>query len=280
MNSNIYNHQKEIKEKGYTVVSDILTQTELEHYRNLLERDCEIYTRDFAKDENQSAHGLNDKSLEKVVYNVHNKDLSWHKLFNEKTIIEIIEPFLKEGSYKNSEPFYMYNNSARCPLKGNKGQQLHLDSRVAGGEFCLVMNVLWVLNDFTTDNGATRIYPGSHKFNHFSEDGKHYKEEKIITAKAGSALIFNASLWHGGGPNTDGSDRWALALGYARWFIKPAFDYMQNTPPNIFDKLTTEQKEMLGFNSVPPKDEFTRRRRRSLECEKPSFYKLPNNRNE
>ena len=45
--------------------------------------------------------------------------------------------------------------------------------------------------------------------------------------------------------------------------MKPSFDYMFNTPLKIFKKLKKSQKAFLGFDLVPPKDEFTRRRRRS-----------------
>ena len=89
-------------------------------------------------------------------------------------------------------------------------------------------------------------------------------------------MIFNANLWHGGGPNIDGTSRWAYALGYARWYIKPSFDYMRNTPLDIYESLTISQKKLMGFFNVPPKDEFTRLRRISDEPETPFDYKIPN----
>ena len=77
------------------------------------------------------------------------------------------------------------------------------------------------------------------------------------------------------GPNLDGNSRWAYALGYARWFIKPSFDFMKNTPKNIYDQLTDDKKALLGFNCVPPKDEFSRLRRISQVPEIPENYNLP-----
>ena len=66
----------------------------------------------------------------------------------------------------------------------------------------------------------------------------------------------------------------ALTLGYARWFIKPAFDYMKNTPHEIYDALSESQKKLMGFDSVPPADEFTRVRSRSKVPERPDVYEL------
>ena len=56
-----------------------------------------------------------------------------------------------------------------------------------------------------------------------------------------------------GRTNHDGTSRWAYALGYARWFIKPSFDYMRNTPSEIYNALDDNQKKLMGFYNVPPK---------------------------
>ena len=268
-------YKKQLDELGYVVLSDLISNEDCEFYKNLLEKDYKQYKDQYQNSADKTKHNLNDKSLEKVVFNLHNKNLAWFKLFENSKVLNVLDSVLYDGSYKNSEPYYLNNISARCPLKGNPGQQLHLDSRLAGVNYCLVANVLWVLDDFTAQNGATRVVPGSHKFNSFTEDGKVYEEEILVLAKKGSAIIFNANLWHGGGGNFDGTSRWALALGYARWFIKPAFDYMQNTPNEIYDHLTDSQKKLLGFNCVPPKDEFTRLRRLSEVPEKPFYYEFP-----
>ena len=97
----------------------------------------------------------------------------------------------------------------------------------------------------------------------------------MITAKKGSVLIFNTSLWHGSSKKNDDSSRWAVLLGYYRWFLKPSYDYLQNTPKSIYKKLSKSQKQLLGFDVTPPKDEFTRVRRKSFSFEKPNNYKLP-----
>lgn len=269
------NIKQQFDELGYMVIPNLISEDECEQYKNLLENDYQKYSSKYANNISNTAHGLDNKSSEKVVFNLHNKDLSWFKLFENKNILEVLDILLTEGSYKNAEPYYLYNNSARCPLKGNMGQQLHLDSRFPGINYCIVVNVLWMLDDFTLDNGATRIVPGSHKFMNFTEDGKVYDEEIRVTGKKGSAIIFNANLWHGGGANLDGASRWAVALGYSRWMIKPSFDYLQNTPKNIYDSLNDSQKKLLGFNCTSPKDEFTRLRSLSVESEIPFDYNLP-----
>jgi ectoine hydroxylase-related dioxygenase (phytanoyl-CoA dioxygenase family) len=269
------NCRDEIDNSGYLFLPNLISPADCDKYKLLLENNYSNYSDKYASNFEGSSHGLDDKSKEKVVYNLHNKDLSWYKLFEHPDVLVVLDCMLLEGSYNRSEPYYLNNISARCPLKGNTGQQLHLDSRLPGVSHCIVANVIWLLDDFTPENGATRIVPGSHKFDYFAENGKVYDEEILITGKKGGALIFNANTWHGGGANINGESRWALVLGYARWFIKPSFDYMQNTPKIIYDQLSQPQKRLMGFDSIPPKDEFTRIRRRSIDPEIPHKYTLP-----
>jgi len=266
----------QINTLGYAILESIITPQECEQYKVLLERDYDKYSPLYASNNlKKSKHGLDNKIHEKVVYNLHNKDILWYKLFFHEQILNILDSILVEGSYHNSEPYYLYNNSARNPLKGNTGQQLHCDSRLPGVNYCIVANVIWMLDDFTIENGATRIIPGTHKNKSFPEDGKVYTEEILITGKKGSVLIFDANLWHGGGGNFNGASRWAVALGYARWFWKPSFDYMLNTPKHIFNQLSENQKKLMGFTCTPPKDEFTRVRTISNLPETPLPYELP-----
>ena len=149
-------------------------------------------------------------------------------------------------------------------MKGNKGQPIHIDSNLPGINYNIITNVMWYFDDVNEKNGTTIVVPGSHRFRKYAPGNvKKIKNKKYIKAKMGSVLILNANLWHGGSKkDTDGS-RWALVLGYARWFIKPSFDYMYNTPASIYKKLSSIEKALLGFNLIPPRDEFTRLRRRS-----------------
>lgn len=268
----IKNRVEEIKRKGFTLIPNVISENECKNYKELLEKHFQKHHKYYVK--SLTNKSVADKSFEKVVYNLHNKDLSWFKLFENNLVIKILNSLLKEGSYKNKEPFYLNNISARCPYKGNKGQPIHLDSNLPGVNYNIVTNVIWYFDDVNKKNGTTIIVPKSHKFMKYPNNNKKIKNLKYISAKKGSVLIFNANLWHGGSSKNDFNSRWALILGYARWFIKPSFDYMKNTPKNIYKRLNDRQKSLLGFSLVPPKDEFTRMSRRSEINEIPEEYKL------
>ncbi len=263
------------RQEGYVVFPDLVSSDKCEYYKELLEEDYIKYSTHYADRKTSTNHGLQDKSSEKVVFNLHNKNLAYYDLFDNKTLISFLDIVLKEGSYQNSEPYNLLNISARNPHKKAKGQQLHLDSNLPAGDYPIIVVALWMLDDFHMENGATRIVPGSHKNKGYAEDGKRYDNELTVTGKQGSLLVFNGSLWHGSSDKLIEGDRWAVILGYGRWFIKPSFDFSKNMPKSMYENLTAERKELLGFKSQPPIDEFTRMTRRSNEFEDPIDYKLP-----
>jgi ectoine hydroxylase-related dioxygenase (phytanoyl-CoA dioxygenase family) len=268
-------HIEAINQSGFTFIPNLISKSECEQYKALLERDYRRYASMYVGATSGNSNDLCNKSGEKVVFNMHNKDKAWFALFENATILEVADAVLKKGTYGNAEPYYLNNISARCPLRGHPGQQLHIDSNLPGNSFCLILNVLWLLDDFTLENGATRVVPGSHRWNSFAPDGESHPDEVRVTGQRGGALVFNANIWHGGAENTTDETRWAVALGYARWFIKPSFDFAKNTPLDVYHSLTDAQKDLLGFRLMPPKDEFTRMRRRSDEYECPASYSLP-----
>ena len=271
----INEHIARLDDDGFTVLPSLLTRKECEHFKALLENDFISYSPLYANTREVKTSSLASKVGEKVVYNLHNKSYEWFKLFEHQDILPLLDGLLKEGSYSGAEPYYLNNISARCPLKGHPGQQLHSDSNLPGINYCIIVNVLWTLDEFTLENGATRLVPRSHRIRQFATDGVVHPNEIRITAPQGSAIVFNANLWHGGGENTTPDSRWAVALGYARWFIKPSFDFMYNTPKHIYDQMTNEQRKLLGFHLYPPTDEFSSLRRRSDEPRHPPHYSLP-----
>jgi len=275
MNKN--NSINEIKEQGYTILDNVLSKDKCEMFKSMLNSDYEQYGSKYAKSIS-AAHGLNNKEQEKIVYNLHNKDIKYFEICDNPQIIPIVKELLQEGSYQDSQPFSLLGFDARNPSSNTEPQQLHLDSNLPGqGGFPLMIIALFMLDEFTKDSGTTRIVPGSHLRSDYSENGKTYDEEISVEGKQGSVLIFNGAIWHGGGKKSNDASRWAVIPSYGRWFMKPAFNFTENIPSNIFNQLTNERKELLGLNTVPPKDEFTRITRRSAEYEWRNNYQLPTN---
>lgn len=118
-------------------------------------------------------------------------------------------------------PFHLFTFGARDPLPGFGQQGLHTDWLARGAdEPYSVATALWLLDDFTPRNGATRLIPGSHRGTYvlpkaMRQPLARHPNEIIITALAGSVLVFNGHLWHSGTRNETALARRVLQLQYA-----------------------------------------------------------------
>jgi len=139
-----------------------------------------------------------------------------------------------------------------------------MDSNLPGkGSYPLVMIVIIMLDDFTSENGATRVVPSSHLRDDYAESNKKYENEISIKGKVGDVIIINGSLWHGSEKNSTSLERWSINIGYARWFIKPSFDIPRSLNKDIYNKMNEFERELMGLKTVPPIDEFDRLTRKS-----------------
>jgi ectoine hydroxylase-related dioxygenase (phytanoyl-CoA dioxygenase family) len=136
---------------------------------------------------------------------------------------------------------------------------VHIDSHLS----CNLNNntsdvvILFCLEDFTKDNGATKIWPGSHLSGVRIQNSKNYKKlvkkkYKYAEAKKGSIIFFLGQTWHQIGKNISKKSRWGILCHYKRWWIKPSTDYTK-CGASIYSKLNQVQKELFGFNSISPK---------------------------
>lgn len=101
------------------------------------------------------------------------------------------------------------------------------------------------LVDFTADNGATRVFPGS---NHW-ETGRYPADEKPEVAEmpAGSAILYLGSTFHGGGAHTATEPRRGVHLSYTLGWLRTEENNYLAVPPEIACELPRECQEVLGY---------------------------------
>ena len=118
--------------------------------------------------------------------------------------------------------FKLSSLNGRAALPGEGLQGLHADWHEAvDGKDYQVCNSIWLLVDFTVDNGATRVLPGSHRFGALPKEALEnpwvaHPDEILLTGRAGTVVIFNSHLWHGGTVNREESPRYALHAYFTR----------------------------------------------------------------
>lgn len=141
--------------------------------------------------------------------------------------------------------------NARAALPGEGLQSLHVDWRgaVEAGDFH-VCNSIWLLDDFTAENGATRVVPGSHNWvktpqQEMSNAMDTHPQEVILVAPAGTVVIFNSHTWHGGTLNRTQNPRRALHSYYCRRDQKQQTDQRSSLNPETVARLSQATQVVL-----------------------------------
>ena len=109
---------------------------------------------------------------------------------------------------------------------------------------CVAVNVLWMLDAFTEENGGTHIVPGSHLSGKQPPDST---QTAIAEAPSGTALILDGRTWHGTGPNTSDNDRRAILTTFCAPQFRPQENYCIGTHPSILQSATNDLLALLGF---------------------------------
>ena len=142
------------------------------------------------------------------------------------------------------------------------GQPLHVDmGAIADDRGYWVCNTVWLLDDFTRDNGSTRMVPGSHKWGTRPQDVMRdpyapHPQEELLIAPAGTIVVMNAHMWHGGTANRTGSPRLAMHGFYCR-HDKPQQQYQkQLLRPEVQAALSPELRSLLALDD-PLNDELS-----------------------
>jgi ectoine hydroxylase-related dioxygenase (phytanoyl-CoA dioxygenase family) len=106
-------------------------------------------------------------------------------------------------------------------------------------------NTIWAMNDFTTANGATRVMPGSNRF----EDGLQFTEPDTEPAEmpAGSVLFYTGSLYHGGGANRADHVRFGLNITYAVSWLRQEENQYLSCPLEIARTLPDDLLRLMGY---------------------------------
>jgi ectoine hydroxylase-related dioxygenase (phytanoyl-CoA dioxygenase family) len=132
---------------------------------------------------------------------------------------------------------------------GERAQPIHADDQlipIAKPHVPTVCNTMWALTDFTEENGATRIVPGSHLRDHSPTYGERY--DSIAAAMpAGSVLVWHGSLWHGGGANRTERRRVGIAMNYCAGYIRQQENQQLGIPRAVARGFSKRLRQLVGY---------------------------------
>ncbi|HEX4195885.1 MAG TPA: phytanoyl-CoA dioxygenase family protein [Caulobacteraceae bacterium] len=127
-----------------------------------------------------------------------------------------------------------------------------------------VINITWALTDYTRDNGALAMVPGSHRFgrmplpyeeNFLSNDAP--VRAVPVECPAGSLIIWGGTTWHGSYPRNQDGLRVNLIMAFCRSYMKQVRDFRREIPEPVVQRNGPEFAQLIGMNSLYPIDAKT-----------------------
>ncbi|MEM7226069.1 MAG: phytanoyl-CoA dioxygenase family protein [Pseudomonadota bacterium] len=165
-------------------------------------------------------------------------------LVEHAQLLEVADEILLE----NSLSYRLGSLTGIEILPGESAQALHRDDhiyplRLPGFE--LQIGVMWALDDFSAENGGTRVVPGSH---HWLEPRSALPEEIVeVAMPKGSALVYLGSTLHGGGANGTDQPRMGLINTYALGWLRQEENLYTKIPRERAKSFSKRVQELIGY---------------------------------
>jgi ectoine hydroxylase-related dioxygenase (phytanoyl-CoA dioxygenase family) len=163
----------------------------------------------------QSGDELGENKIPDILCNLIEKDTMFDVCLTHPRVLGAVAHVLRKD-------LKLFSMNARSPGRGNGHQGLHADwhESVEPGEY-KICNSIWMLDDFTEANGATRIVPGTHLNGRRAQDELAdaevtHPDEIRVTGPAGTVAVFNSHVWHGGTQNQTDNPRHAITSAFAQ----------------------------------------------------------------
>ncbi len=241
--------QRELDEFGFIVLPEFIEPDWLAELQIATERQFEL-------EGDAAGSEFRQETGSRRLANLCNKGDTFRRVVVEPRLLELVELVLG-AEYKLSS----LNARSANPYNG-VSQPLHADmGAVADENGFWVCNSVWMLDDFTPDNGALRVVPGSHRWNSLPQDvlddpATPHPDEVLVTGKAGTVVVMNAHCWHGGTANRTERPRTALHAFYCRR-DKPQQQYQQRLlSADVLASLSEIERRVLAIDD-PQNDAVT-----------------------
>lgn len=159
-----------------------------------------------------------------------------------ENVLPVVEGVLDAGCLVSSL-------SSISIMPGETPQPIHADDQLIPlpkPHPPIVCNTMWAISDYTDDNGATRIIPGSHLRDHSPAYGEEYDSVPAAMPK-GSVMVYDGAMWHGGGANRSDDRRVGIAMNYCAGYIRQQENQQLGIPREIAKGFSPRLRELVGY---------------------------------
>lgn len=182
------------------------------------------------------------------VYSLVGKGEPFRRLAEQPDVLAVIDRVLM--------PNYLLSTEQSIRLHpGEQAQKWHTDDGFyhtpRPHPHTLAVTVIWAIEDFTADNGATEFIPGSQRWADDHPDDRHAPSIPAVMP-AGSALLFDAAMWHRGGHNRSTGTRLAISPQYCQPYLRPQESQLLTVPPDAARTCSDRLRTLLGYSIHPP----------------------------
>jgi ectoine hydroxylase-related dioxygenase (phytanoyl-CoA dioxygenase family) len=182
------------------------------------------------------------------VYALLAKAPSVAKLVEHPAVLRVVDELLP--------PHYLLSAALAINVHpGETPQSFHIDDNAGGAGVkrprpMFGVSTIWALDEFTADNGATEVVPGSHQWGdeHIPTDRDAVK----VLMAAGSVLLFAGNLLHRGGANRGTSIRLAITPQYCAPWLRQIENMVLAVPPERARDYSERIQALLGYSVVEP----------------------------
>jgi ectoine hydroxylase-related dioxygenase (phytanoyl-CoA dioxygenase family) len=236
MGSVLEDHLGQIAEQGYTVLQGVIEPDVIDALSadlGRLEKELGIVPAD------NLFEGLRTTRI----YNLLAHGPLYEQIPIHPVVLEVVEKVLDPGLLISS-----LSSIAIGP--GEDGQPLHADDQMIPlprPHPQIICNTMWALTDFTEENGATRVVPGTHLADQ-PPDPRHPPVTVAAEMPKGSVLVFVGSLWHGGGANRTDQRRVGIAMNYCAGFIRQQENQQLGLPRELVRGFPRRLQELVGYS--------------------------------
>lgn len=155
-------------------------------------------------------------------------------------------------AFSNTCIVYAYQSSSLSPGQENYGSRIHVDSPRFIPGYATNMGVIFPLDNFTLENGATVYLKGSHRQPELPVDSTFFANGSRGCCSAGDMILFNGRLAHAAGVNTTTRARHSLTINVCRSYMRQRFDFPRLIPPAMINSLGEDGKRLIGMNVRMP----------------------------
>jgi ectoine hydroxylase-related dioxygenase (phytanoyl-CoA dioxygenase family) len=240
--------------EGYAVTEGVLSKGFLELTRAAMYRVHEQIVHDVGKERLARAGELGVLRL-MLKYDPH-----FFEFLEIPELVAVIDKTVSETAILHLQNGFILPSFGKGDVPSVFQNRFHQDfPRVLNG-YITSINIMFAIDEFSEENGATLAVPGTHQ-RLLPPDPEYLQLNSIpIQCPAGSMLVFDSTLWHAAGANVSGKDRVAVNHQFTRSYIKQQIDYVRALGDQVILAQKPRTQQLLGWYTrvVTSLDEYYR----------------------